>query len=273
MAALYRAAPRDGVAWITGASTGIGRSLALELVSEGYTVAATSRDEERLATLVQETAGMPGRVLSFPCDVTDDDAMVKTVAAIESEAGPVVLSVFNAGTYFPTRGERLDVLNITKTFEINLYGVMYGLVPVVERMRQRGRGHVVMVGSASCYFGWPSAGAYGASKAALNNLAEALKHDFDKMNIRLQVINPGFVDTPLTERNNFAMPALMPVNSASRRLAKAIRFGGFETSFPLRFTLVLKLLRILPFSLRYRFVHWATGWERRPLANGRKRRC
>jgi short-subunit dehydrogenase len=273
MAALYRANPRDGVAWITGASTGIGRSLARDLVDQGYTVAATSRDEERLATLIEETAGMTGRVLSFPCDVTDEAAMTQTVAAIEKEAGPIILSVFNAGNYFPTRGERLDVLNITKTFEINLYGVMYGLVPVVERMRERGHGHVVLVGSASSYFGWPSAGAYGASKAALNNLAEALKHDFDKMNIRLQIMNPGFVDTPLTEKNNFTMPALMPVERASRRMADALSAGGFETSFPRRFTLTLKLLRVLPFSLRYWFIHKVTGWEKRPMASVRRRRC
>lgn len=272
MAALYRADPKDGVAWITGASTGIGRALALELVAEGYTVAATSRDEERLHTLVEETAGMPGRVMAFPCDVTDEAAMRNTAAAIEREAGEIVLAVFNAGNYFPTRGERLDALNIINTFDINLFGVLYGLVPVVDRMRHRGYGHVVLVGSASSYFGWPSAGAYGASKAALNNLAEALKHDFDKMNIRLQVVNPGFVATPLTERANVSMPALMPVDRASKRMAQAIRSGGFETSFPRRFTLWLKLLRMLPFELRFWFIHKVTGWRKRPMASGRKPR-
>jgi len=272
MAALYRANPSDGVAWITGASTGIGRALALELAAQGYTVAVTARDEERLATLAKESVRGPGRILPFACDVTDGPGMRRTVAAIEAEAGPIVLAVFNAGIYHPTRGERLEPLNVINTFDINLFGVIHGLAPVADRMRRHNRGQVVLVGSASCYFGWPSAAAYGASKAALNNLAEALKHDFDKMNIRLQVINPGFIDTPLTARNHFAMPALMPIDSATQCMMRAIRSGGFETSFPWRFTLSMKLLRMLPFSLRYRIIHRLTGWKHRPLAAPRKLR-
>jgi len=272
MAVLYRANPKDGVAWITGASTGIGRFLARDLAAAGYTVAITSRDEERLHTLVEETAHLPGRIVPFFCDVTDEDGMRNTVAAIEREVGEIVLAIFSAGNYFPTRGERLDALHIVNTFDVNLFGVLYGLVPVVERMRYRGRGHVVLVGSASSYFGWPSAGAYGASKAALNNLAEALKHDFDKMNVRLQVVNPGFVDTPLTQKTHIAMPALIPVEDASRRIARAVRSGGFETSFPRRFTISLKLLRMLPFELRFWLIHKMTGWDKRPMAAGRKPR-
>jgi NAD(P)-dependent dehydrogenase (short-subunit alcohol dehydrogenase family) len=269
---LYRARPGDGVAWITGASTGIGRELARNLAAEGYTVCATARDEDRLATLVAETAGLSGRIIPYPCDVTEEAAMTRTVVAIERDVGPIVLCVFNAGTYFPTRGERLDSSNVVKTFEINLFGVVYGLVPALDRMRQRGRGHFVIVGSASSYFGWPNAASYGASKAALNNLAEGLKHDFDKLNIRIQVINPGFVDTPLTQKNDFAMPGLMPVADAARRMADGIRSGGFEISFPRRLNWALKLLRILPFSLRYWLVHRITKWEQRPLAPARKPR-
>jgi len=267
---LYRADPKDGVAWITGASTGIGRALALDLCRQGYTVAVTARDEERLATLADETRSLPGRAIPFPCDVTDEAGMAKTVSAIEKEAGPIILAVFNAGNYFPTRGERLDVLNVVNTFQINLFGVVYGLVPAVERMRARGNGHVVLVGSASSYFGWPSASAYGASKAALNNFAEALKYDFDKLNIRIQVVNPGFIDTPLTQKNSFSMPALMPVDKAAERMAQAIKSGGFEVHFPKRFTWFLKILRILPQPLRFWFINRATGWKTRPLANGRK---
>lgn len=272
MTELYRADPKDGVAWITGASTGIGRALALKLAAEGYVVAATSRDAERLDTLVAEASAMPGKVIAFPCDVTDQAGMEATVARIEREAGAIVLCIFNAGNFFPTRGDRLDALNIVKSFELNLFGVVYGLVPVVDRMRLRGHGHVALVGSASSYFGWPSAAAYGASKAALNNMAEALKHDFDKMNIRLQVINPGFVDTPLTERNRLTAPAMISVDEASRRMARILRSGGFETSFPRRFTLSMKFLRLLPFRWRFSFVHKATGWKSRPLAACRRSR-
>lgn len=267
---LFRATPADGVAWITGASTGIGRALALALCKQGYTVAASARDIERLHSLEEETASLKGRAIAFPCDVTDEKAVLATVAAIESQCGPIALAVFNAGSYFPTRGDRLDTLNIINTFELNLFGVIYGLVPTAARMREHGRGQIVVIGSASSYFGWPSASAYGASKAALNNLAEALKFDFDKMNIRLQVVNPGFVDTPLTAKNQFAMPALMKVDDAAARLLKAIESGGFETSFPHRFTLFLKMLRIVPQALRYTIMNRLTGWKSRPLSAPKK---
>src|SRR5690606_7955367 len=102
---------------------------------------------------------------------------------------------------------------------------------------------------------------------------EALKHDFDKMNIRLQIINPGFVDTPLTGRSQFRMPGLISVEDASRRMAAAIGSGGFETSFPRRFTWAMKLLRLLPFSLRYALIHALTGWEKQPMAPARKPRA
>lgn len=266
--ALYRANPRDGIAWVTGASTGIGRSLALDLAREGYSVAATARTAEKLISLAEEASGLPGRIIPFPGDVTDEKAMAAIVDAIERQAGPIVLAVFNAGNYFPTRGERLDSSNFVKTYEINLFGVVYGLVPTVERMRERGRGQIAIVASVSGYFGWPSTAAYGSSKAALANMAESLKYEFDKMNIRIQVMNPGFIDTPLTGKSAFPMPALMKVDKASKRLARGLKSGGFETTFPRRFTWFLKLLRASPQPLRFWFVNKATGWGKRPA--GRK---
>ena len=266
---LYRANPKDGVAWITGASTGIGRALSLVLAGEGYTIAATARDEENLASLVDEAAPLTGKIVSFPCDVRDEAAMAGLVERIEQESGPIALAIFNAGNYFPTRGERLEVFNFTRTFEINLFGTLNGLVPAVDRMRERGRGHVVVVASVTSYFGWPAAAAYGGSKAALNSIAESLKYDFDKLGIRIQVMNPGFIATPLTQKNNFSMPALMPVDRAAARMAAALKSGGFETTFPRRLTWFLKFLRILPQPLRFRFINRATGWNKRSINGGR----
>jgi NAD(P)-dependent dehydrogenase (short-subunit alcohol dehydrogenase family) len=268
--ALYRASPKDGVAWITGASTGIGRALSLALAREGYTVAATARDEHNLASLVEEAAGLAGRVVPFACDVREEAAMAELVTRIERESGPIALAIFNAGNYFPTRGERLEVFNFARSFEINLFGTLNGLVPAVDSMRERGHGHVVVVASVTSYFGWPSAAAYGATKAALNNIAEALKYDFDKLDIRIQVMNPGFIDTPLTAKNNFAMPALMPADRAAARMAAALKTGGFETTFPHRFTWFLKLLRVLPQPLRFWFINRATGWNKRKIMSGKR---
>lgn len=268
--AVYRADPKDGVAWVTGASTGIGRQLAMALASEGFTVAVTARDEERLATLAAAGAARGGRIVALPCDVTDEEAMGRTVAEIEQTLGPIVLAVFNAGSYLPTRGERLDVLNLVRTFEINLFGTFYGLVPTVAYMQARGHGHVVVLGSATAYFGVPSAGAYAASKAALNSFAESMRYDFDKLNIRIQVVNPGFVDTPMTENQTFRMPALISADDAARRIVAGLKRGGFEIHFPRRLSWLMKLLRVLPGPLRFHFINLRTGWARRPLQKGRK---
>lgn len=264
--ALYRADPKDGVAWITGASSGIGRSLALDLARDGYTIAATARTEEKLAALAAEASGLPGRIIPFPADVTDEERMVAVVDAIERQAGPIALAVLNAGGYFRTRGERLETSNFVKTYATNLFGVLHGLIPVVDRMRERGRGHVAIVASVSGYFGWPATAAYGSSKAALTNMAESLKYDFDRLNIRIQVINPGFVETSLTDRIPMRLPAMMPVDKASKRIVAGLKKGGFETTFPYRFTWFLKLLRIIPQPLRFWFVMKATRWQRQPMA-------
>ncbi len=262
---LYRAKAGDGVAWITGASSGIGRALAIDLARSGYTVAATARSEDKLAALASDAQGLRGRIVPFPCDVTHEEAMRSTVAGIERELGPIVLAVFNAGTYFPARGERLESGNFVKTFQINFNGAVFGLVPVTDAMRLRGRGQIALVGSATAYGGLPMAAAYGASKAALNNMAEALKFDFDKMNIRIQVINPGFVDTPLTEGNSFSMPGLMKVEDATARIMKGLAKGGFEICFPRRLSWALKFINLLPYPAYFYLMNRAMGWNKRPL--------
>ncbi len=263
---LYRARPEDGIAWVTGASTGIGRQVALDLAAEGYTVAATARGEDKLKELAEEAAGRGQTIIPFPCDVTDDAAMRETVERIEKEAGPVALALFNAGNYFPTKLDGLSVENFVKTYEVNVFGFINGLVPLLERMRSRERGQVAVVGSASALFGLPSAAAYGASKAALNSTVWSMKYDLDLVNIRIQVFNPGFVDTPLTEKNRFAMPALMKVDDAARRITDGLKSGGTEVSFPRRFTGFIKALTLLPASWTYAIMRRFTGWNKRKPA-------
>ena len=269
---LYRAGPGDGVAWITGTSTGIGRQLALDLAGEGYVVAATARDQKGMASLVREAEGKRGRIVSFPCDVTDEQGMERTAAAIERELGPIVLAVFNAGVYSATHGERLETYNFAMTFGVNVLGVIHGLVPAADRMRDRGFGQIAIVGSVTAYLGMPGAAAYGGSKAALNSIAQSLRYDFDKLNIRLQIVNPGFVDTPLTARTRFRMPALMPAEEASRRIARGLKTGGFEILFPRRLAWPLKAAGLLPAGLAYRLLRRLTGWHRRRFGRAKDRR-
>lgn len=265
---LYRISAGDGVAWITGASAGIGRELALQMARNGYTVVASARSTDKLDSLANETADMAGTIHAAPCDVTDRDAMADVIEKIEAEHGPIRLAVFNAGNYWPTAGEALDIDAFRKTYEINMFGVLNGLVPVVERMKAHGKGQVALVASVSGYTGLPAASAYGASKAAINNMAESLKFDFDKINIRIQVVNPGFIDTPLTEKNDFEMPFLMPVDKAVDRMISGFERGGFEITFPRRFTWMLKVLRMLPHSVYFPLMKRNTGWNKRKLDFG-----
>ncbi|MBO6636591.1 MAG: SDR family NAD(P)-dependent oxidoreductase [Roseitalea sp.] len=266
---LYRVTAGDGVVWITGASAGIGRGLALQMAQRGYQVVATARSADKLEALVAESAAMAGTIHALPCDVTDREAMAQAVGDIEATHGPIRLAIFNAGNYWPASGARLDIDNFAKTYEINLFGVLNGLVPVVGRMKDHGCGQLVLVASVSGYSGLPAASAYGASKAAINNMAESLKFDFDLMNIRIQVVNPGFIDTPLTEKNDFEMPALMPVDKAVEQMIRGIENGGFEITFPRRFTYLLKLLRILPHPVYFAIMKRATGWDRKNLRMGK----
>ena len=233
---LYRAKPEDGAVWITGASTGIGRELAIALARAGWTVAVTARSADKLVELEDESKAWKGRIHAFPADVTEPARMVSTVEAIELNAGKIALAIFNAGNYWPASGDRLDVKKFADTYALNVMGHVNGLAPIVEKFKLRGFGHVMMVASVSGYSGLPTAAAYGASKAAVINMCEALKFDFDPMNIRVQVINPGFIETPLTHKNEFAMPALMPVEKAVARIIAGISTGGFELTFPRRFT-------------------------------------
>jgi short-subunit dehydrogenase len=260
---LYRAKPEDGAAWITGASTGIGRELAVAMAKAGWTVAATARSADKLAELEQQSNAWKGRIHAFPADVTDAARMVSTVEAIEASAGKIALAIFNAGNYWPASGDRLDVKKFADTYALNVMGHVNGLAPVVEKFKSRGFGHIMMVASASGYSGLPTAAAYGASKAAVINMAEALKFDFDGMNIRIQVINPGFVETPLTSKNKFAMPALMPAAKAVDRIIAGISNGGFELTFPRRFTYALKLMRLLPYPLYFPIMKKMTGAEKK----------
>ncbi len=268
--AIYRADPKDGVAWLTGGATGIGRQLALDLASRGWTVAVTSRPQDPVEAVVEAAAGFSGKIVPFYCDVSNEQGMADTVDAIEAQLGPIVLAIFNAGVYIPVHGEALDLAAFRKTYEVNLFGVLNGLIPVVEKMRTRTRGHVVFNGSVTAYFGWPTLAAYGATKAALNNMTDALRFDFEKMNIRIQIINPGFVDTQLSARNKYVMPALLPVEKASARMIKAIASGGYETTFPWRLTWGMKFLRILPRGAIFAFMNYATRWRSYPLMPGRK---
>jgi NAD(P)-dependent dehydrogenase (short-subunit alcohol dehydrogenase family) len=260
---IYRAKPADGVAWVTGASSGIGRATARELARRGFTVAASARSADALDTLAGEAKGRGGRIIGHPCDVTDAAAIERAVAAIELAHGPIALAFLNAGIA-PDRGSgNMDVAVFRETFEVNLFGVLNGLAALLPRMRERRRGQIAVMASLAGYRGLPTAAAYGASKAAAIHLCESLKFDCDGWGVNLQLVDPGFVATPLTADKNFPMPFLMGAEEAARRIADGMAKGGFEIAFPRRLAWISKLTRSLPYSLYFRLLTRVVGRGRR----------
>jgi NAD(P)-dependent dehydrogenase (short-subunit alcohol dehydrogenase family) len=245
-----------GVTWITGAGSGIGRALAIHLANAGSRVALSARTVEDLTSAVQM---VPDRMRMFPLDVTDRKATTATVAAIENWLGPIDRAVLNAGTHIPMSLEDFSADTARRLLEVNYMGIVHGLEALLPRMRARGHGQLAVVASVAGYRGLPTAAAYGPTKAALINLCESLKPDCDRAGIKLQLVCPGFVDTPLTARNRFTMPDLMPVEDAARELADGLDGEGFEITFPRRFTRKLKLARCLPYRLYFPLVRKATA--------------
>ena len=242
----YRATPADGVAWVTGASAGIGRGVALELARRGYEVYATARRAEELQSLAEEANGLKGCVRPAPGDVTDRPAIARLVAEIEGRR-PIALAFLNAGGSFPDAPGDFGGEGFARTFALNVQGVANGLNPVFNAMRERRRGQVAIVGSVAGYGGLPGAGAYAPSKAAIISLAVGARFSAARHNINVQVVNPGYVKTPLTADNDFPMPFLMECDEACRLICNGFERGGFEIRFPRRLVWILKFLGLLPY--------------------------
>ncbi|WP_207062288.1 SDR family oxidoreductase [Motiliproteus sp. SC1-56] len=235
------------VAWITGASQGIGAALSLELARRGWRVAASARSEEKLAALARHSEAPPGAIRPYPLDVLDPAACLHTIEQIERDWGPVGRAVLNAGTHRPMTAADFDREAFYELLELNVMGTVNSLQPLLQSMRRRQHGQIAVVASLAGYRGLPTASAYGASKAALINLCECLRPELARDGVKLQVINPGFVKTPLTDRNTFPMPFLIEAPQAARHIARGLDQSRFEIRFPRRFALIMGLLRHLPY--------------------------
>ena len=240
-----------GCAWITGASSGLGRALARRMAADGWTVAASARNAEALAELAASAAGLAGEIRAYPLDVTDPAAVADTVAAVERELGPIDQAVLNAGTHRPVRAAELAAGDFRALVELNLMGTVHGLEALLPGMIARKGGRIAVVASVAGYRGLPTSAAYGMTKAGLINLAEALKPELDGHGVTLQLVNPGFVRTPLTDKNPFPMPFLMEVEDAAEAFYRGLRSDRFEIVFPRRFAYMLKVLRCLPAPLAF----------------------
>lgn len=233
------------VVWITGASSGIGRELARQLAGSGAKVAVSARSADKLSELA---ASQPG-ISAFPLDVTDGAATEATVAAIEATLGPIDLAVLNAGVWDPMGARDFTAARAIASMAVNYGGLTHGVEAVVKRFVGRRAGHLALVSSVAGYRGLPRAAAYGPSKAAVISLAEVLRADLAREGVTVSVVNPGFVETPMTAVNKFPMPFIVPVEDAARRIVTGLRRGKFEVAFPWSLVALMKLLRALPYAL------------------------
>ncbi len=235
------------IIWITGASSGLGRELAAQYVRDGHRVCVSARGVEALEALAGEHA--PGEIGVYPLDITDAAAAQAVFDRIVADVGVPDLCILNAGTHVPDRVTAIDPERFRQVMTINVYGTVTCLAALMPAFIARGSGHVAVVSSVAGYRGLPYAAAYGASKAALINMCEGMQPELAACGVRLSVVNPGFVRTPLTDRNRFSMPFLMEVDDAARSMRRGLASGRFEITFPKRFTWLLKGFRLLPIAV------------------------
>lgn len=232
--------------WLVGASEGLGAALASKISAAGATVILSARNEERLAEVAQS---LPGKAEILPVDISDD----ASVAAAGERLGDVDGVVVLAGVYWPMPATQWHADDATKMADINFTGTIRVLGQVVPQMVARDAGHIVITGSLSGFRGLPGAIGYGASKAAVMSLAESMRADLWRTGVHVQLANPGFIKTRLTDKNNFKMPFLMTPEEAAQEMFELMNDpGAFERHFPTVFSWVFRLSRFLPSAIYYR---------------------
>ena len=231
--------------WITGASSGIGKALALKFAKENWQVAISARRKKLLDELAQNE-----NIFSFPLDVTDDDLVKTSFTNILNQFKNLDLCVFCSGAYDPKLEKEVNKEQIKKIMNINFFGVLNCIEIVENYFKNKKEGHISIVSSVAAYRGLPNSSGYGPSKAALTNLTESLYFDFKKHGVRISLISPGFIKTPLTSQNTFNMPFIKTPEFAANKIYNGLTKGSaFEIHFPKELTLILKILRILPYRI------------------------
>jgi len=243
--------------WVVGASSGIGAAFAQALLARGARVALSARNREALEKLAE--AASPAQVLVLPLDITREAQVASAFADIKTAWKGLDLAVILAGSHRPIRAWQLNAREARELVETNLMGVLNALAAVMPEFVGDGRGGIAIVSSVAGYSGLPTGLVYGATKAALINLSETLYLDLAPRGIGVYLINPGFVKTPLTDKNEFTMPALISAGEAALAMVRGFERGEFEIHFPKRFTRWLKILRLLPYRLYFPIVHRFTG--------------
>ena len=254
---IYRAKPSDGIAFVTGASSGIGRACATELARRGYSVAATARRAEDLKQLA---ATSPAHIFAYPGDVTDTAGTKALIAGIEKDRGPIALAFLNAGLSLQAERKGFDAALVAQTYAINVQGTANCLDPLLANMAQRHRGQIALNASLAGYNGLPASPIYGSSKAALIYMAEALFLMYRDTGINIQVVNHGFVRTAMTDQEkDFAQPYKIEAEEAAKLICDGFERSGFEIAFPWQLTALSKFIRALPYAAKLKLVDYSVN--------------
>ena len=231
--------------WITGASSGIGKALAEKFSLEGWKVAISARRKEILDEMAEKE-----NIFSYPLDVTNQNQIKDVFSKIINDFGDLDLCVFSSGTYDPKLEQEINIKQNKFVMETNFFGVLYCIKTVEKYFKEKKEGQISIVSSIASYRGLPNSSGYGPSKAALTNLTESLYFDFKKHNVRISLVSPGFIKTPLTDKNEFQMPFIKSPEFAAEKMFNGLtKTKAFEIHFPKALTVILKFLRILPYKI------------------------
>ena len=248
------------VIWITGASSGIGKALALKFANENWSVAISARREN----ILKEISESNENIKSFPLDVTDKTKCKEVFEQIKSHYGDVDICFFSTGTWNPKKEKDIDVEQIENVFKVNFFGTVNSIKAVEEYFKNKNSGIITIVSSIAGYRGLPNSTGYGPSKSALNNLAESLYFDFGRHNVRVCLVSPGFIKTPMTDKNDFKMPFLKTSEFAADKIYDGlINQNNFEIHFPKQLTLTLKLFGLLPSKIYFYLVKKLTKFQKK----------
>jgi len=242
------------VVLITGASSGIGRGLAIELAKRGAAVGLLARRAEELEEIAKEIKTAGGRALSLPADVTDVDAVSKAADRLRAELGPIDVLIANAGIGGSVAAAQLSAADVTKIINVNVNGVVNSTATVIPEMVARRQGQLVVISSLAAYRGLPKSAAYCASKAAVSAFAESLRVDLRRSGIDVTIIHPGFIKTPLTAGRQAQMPWLMELDDAVKKMLKAIEGRKKSYAFPWQLATIVRACLLLPIPLYDRVI-------------------
>ncbi len=237
---------QNKVVLITGASSGIGRGLALELARRGAAVGLLARREDLLQEVVREIEAHGGKASALPADVTDANAVRAAVSALQNEFGPIDLVITNAGVGVTTAAGKLEPEEVSKVFSVNVIGVANSVTAVIPQMIERGCGHLAVISSLAAYRGLPKSATYCASKAAISVFFESLRVDLQPRGIEVTIIHPGFIKTPLTAGRRAKLPFLMEVDEAAKKIIRAIEKRRKSYAFPWQLATIVRAGIVMP---------------------------